>query len=96
MQDAKRFYSLNLNPNVIQYTGNSAFANVDESKDFLENYQDYTVNGYSRWAVIYKENQEFLGWCGLKHDKDLDEIDIGFRFFKGANIEMFCYKNLRN
>jgi ribosomal-protein-alanine N-acetyltransferase len=82
MHDAECFYSLNLNPNVIQYTGNYAFASVEEAKDFLENYQDYTVNGYGRWAVIHKENEEFVGWCGLKYDKDLDETDIGFRFFE--------------
>ena len=82
IQDSENFYKLNLNPNVIKYTGNSAFKNVEESKIFLENYQDYKLNGFGRWAVINKENNEFLGWCGLKYDKDLDETDIGFRFFE--------------
>lgn len=82
VNDAEQFYQLNLNPNVIKYTGNSAFANVGEAVSFLENYQDYKQNGYGRWAVIDKSNNEFLGWCGLKYDKDLDETDIGFRFFE--------------
>lgn len=80
--DAEQFYQLNLNPNVIKYTGNTAFANVGKAVSFLENYQDYKQNGYGRWAVIDKSNNEFLGWCGLKYDKDLDETDIGFRFFE--------------
>ncbi|MDG4945866.1 GNAT family N-acetyltransferase [Weeksellaceae bacterium KMM 9713] len=82
LQDSENFYNLNLNPNVIKYTGNSAFRNIEESKQFLTNYQDYKLNGYGRWAVIDKTNNEFLGWCGLKYDKDLDETDIGFRFFE--------------
>ena len=43
--DSENFYKLNLNPNVIKYTGNSAFKDIDEAKEFLENYQDYKING---------------------------------------------------
>lgn len=82
ISDAKSFFELNLNPNVIKYTGNSAFKDIDEAKVFLENYSDYQRNGFGRWAVINKSTQEFLGWCGLKYDKKLDETDIGFRFFE--------------
>lgn len=39
--DAASFYNLNLNPNVIKYTGNSAFKNIEEAREFLKNYQDY-------------------------------------------------------
>ncbi|MFY1046382.1 GNAT family N-acetyltransferase [Chryseobacterium sp. GP-SGM7] len=80
--DAESFYELNLNPNVIKYTGNSAFKDIDEAREFLENYSDYHKNGYGRWAVIDKFTNQFLGWCGLKYDEKLDETDIGFRFFE--------------
>lgn len=82
VEDAENFHKLNLNPNVIKYTGNSAFENIEKAKEFLENYQDYKLNGYGRWAVIYKENNEFIGWCGLKFDEIDNETDIGFRFFE--------------
>lgn len=82
VQDSESFYRLNNNPNVIRYTGNSAFKTIEEAYLFLENYHDYALNGYGRWAVIAKANDEFLGWCGLKYDGDLDETDIGFRFFE--------------
>jgi ribosomal-protein-alanine N-acetyltransferase len=82
INDAGSFYKLNLNPNVLKYTGNSAFKNIEEAKEFLINYSDYEENGIGRWAVINKSNHEFLGWCGLKYDNALDETDIGFRFFE--------------
>ncbi|MFL9832462.1 GNAT family N-acetyltransferase [Chryseobacterium terrae] len=82
VNDAESFYELNSNPNVIKYTGNSAFKNIDEARIFLESYSDYQKNGFGRWAVVNKSNQEFLGWCGLKYDEDLNETDIGFRFFE--------------
>ena len=52
ISDAESFYELNLNPNVIKYTGNSAFKDIDEAKAFLENYSDYQRNGFGRWAVM--------------------------------------------
>ena len=82
INDDENFYKLNLNPNVIKYTGNSAFENIDEARKFLENYSDYKLNGFGRWAVIEKESNKFLGWCGLKYDNNIDETDIGFRFFE--------------
>ena len=82
IDDAQSFYDLNLNPNVIKYTGNSAFKDIEEAKEFLNNYSDYKENGFGRWAVINKATKEFIGWCGLKNDKKTDETDIGFRFFE--------------
>lgn len=80
--DAQSFYALNANPNVIRYTGNTAFATVEQAKEFLENYNDYQLNGYGRWAVILKDSGQFIGWCGLKYDADTQQTDIGFRFFE--------------
>lgn len=80
--DSENFYRLNENPNVIKYTGNTPFKTIEEARFFLENYNDYSENGFGRWAVLNKKNSEFLGWCGLKYDKGSDETDIGFRFFE--------------
>lgn len=80
IDDATSFYELNLNPNVIKYTGNQPFRSIAEAEDFLKNYQDYKLNGFGRWAVLNKKSNEFLGWCGLKFGGN--ETDIGFRFFE--------------
>jgi RimJ/RimL family protein N-acetyltransferase len=80
--DAEHFYLLNQDLEVIKYTGDSPFESIQAAKEFLQNYNPYVQYGYGRWAVIDKSNSEFLGWCGLKYSPDLDEVDIGFRFFK--------------
>ena len=80
--DARFIYELNLNPNVIKYTGNTAFNDVNEARQFITDYSDYRENGFGRWVVINKSTSELLGWCGLKYDDTLDETDIGFRFFE--------------
>lgn len=81
LTDAKCMFELNADPEVIQYTGDPSFKSVDEAKAFLENYSDYKRNSYGRWAVILKETNEFIGWCGLKY-QDEGFVDLGFRFFK--------------
>jgi len=81
--DAKDMYLLNADPEVIRYTGDDPFESVDAARIFLMNYSDYVRNGMGRWAVIEKENQRIIGWCGLKrHDDGM--VDLGYRFLKSA------------
>ena len=82
VNDAEYFYLLNLDKEVMKYTGEEPFENIEKAKDFLKNYDHYEKYGFGRWAVINKENGAFLGWCGLKFTEKLNEYDIGFRFFK--------------
>jgi RimJ/RimL family protein N-acetyltransferase len=79
-EDAQNAYELNSDPLVIQYTGDVSFESVDEARTFLSKYDHYEKYGFGRWAVISKETNEYLGWCGLKYSADEDEFDIGFRF----------------
>lgn len=78
--DARNAYELNLDPLVIQYTGDVSFESVEDARLFLTKYAHYEKYGFGRWAVISKETNEYLGWCGLKYSADEDEFDIGFRF----------------
>ena len=81
-QDAETLYLLNLDPEVIQFTGDDAFHNVEEAANFIAQYDHYKLYNMGRWAVVLKDTDAFLGWCGLKYSPELDEFDIGFRFFK--------------
>lgn len=81
LTDAEAMFQLNDDWDVIKYTGDPAFSSEEEALEFLQNYDDYKRNGMGRWAVITKNTNQFIGWCGLKrHDNGM--VDIGFRFFK--------------
>ncbi len=79
---APDFYNLNLDPDVLKYTGDKPFENLESAKKFLDEYDQYEKYGVGRLAVINKTNLKFIGWCGLKYSDDKDEYDIGFRFYK--------------
>jgi len=80
LSDAADMFALNNNPLVVKYTGDGPFENMEAARIFLESYQDYKLNNCGRWAVIRKEDEKWLGWCGLK--KTAQFVDLGFRFFE--------------
>jgi len=77
--DAQLFFDLNNDPVVIQYTGDHAFLNIGEASSFLENYKDYVLFCIGRWAIVLKDTQQTIGWCGLKYTVALHEVGLGFR-----------------
>lgn len=81
IEDAVHFFELNNDPEVLKYTGDEPFQSIEAAKNFIENYSHYEENGFGRWAVIRKNDNEFIGWCGLKMHSE-NYIDIGFRFFR--------------
>lgn len=82
LEDAENFYKLNKDPEVIKYTGDSSFTSIAEAENFIKNYTAYKDYGYGRWAVCKKENNEFIGFCGLKYHPKQEITEIGFRLFK--------------
>ncbi|MGK0391107.1 MAG: ribosomal-protein-alanine N-acetyltransferase [Maribacter sp.] len=80
--DALLAYELNVDPEVIKYTGDPPFASVSEAKTFLENYDAFEKYGMGRWYAFLRDTDEFIGWCGLKYSPKVDEVDIGYRLLK--------------
>lgn len=80
--DAASFYLLNLDPEVLKFTGDVPFESIHAARDFITQYDQYEKYGVGRLAVIEKSSETFIGWCGLKYNADKSEYDIGFRFFK--------------
>lgn len=78
-EDAPALYELNSEVEAMKYTGDSAFASIEEAEDFVRRYGHYRDHGYGRWSVLLRETGKFIGWCGLKFN-ELEQVDIGFRF----------------
>ncbi len=78
-------FSLDSDPNVHQYLGKNPVTDISQSREMIANIrQQYLDNGIGRWAVILKETNEFLGWSGLKLEKNVNGhaefYDLGYRF----------------
>ena len=81
-EDAADLYELNNDNEVLQYTGDEPFDSVADALHFVSNYTAYEKPGMGRWAVIRKEDDAFLGWCGLKYHPLERVVDLGYRLKK--------------
>lgn len=79
LEDAKDFYDMNNDPEVIKYTGDPPFSSIAAASKFIENYNTYSVYGFGRWAVCDKITNEFLGFCGLKFHSKENLVEVGYR-----------------
>lgn len=82
-EDADHLFELNSDPEVMRYTGDSSFNNIEEASNFIRSYQDfYKTYRCGRLSTFIKETGEYIGWCGLKYLINKDKTDIGYRFAK--------------
>lgn len=81
--DAHLIYHLNTQPGVLQYVPEPILTSAEHAKEVIINIiLPQYKNRLGRWAVHVKENNGFIGWCGLKLvDED---IDVGYRFLPAA------------
>ncbi|PCJ64968.1 MAG: GNAT family N-acetyltransferase [Bacteroidetes bacterium] len=77
VHDASAMYELNLDPLIKQYTLDDPYTSIEAAAESWATYDHYKKHGYGRWAVVLKETNEILGWCGLKNNGNF--IDIGYR-----------------
>jgi RimJ/RimL family protein N-acetyltransferase len=82
--DAAYFFQLNSDPEVLRYTGDLPFESVDAAAAFLESYDQYPKYRVGRLAVLWRDSNELLGWCGLKYHPDTGETDIGYRLMRSC------------
>lgn len=82
LEDAIHFFKMNLDEDVIKYTGDVAFKSEAEAALFLSKYREYKLYKMGRWAVCDKKNHAFLGWCGLKYHPEEDFVEVGYRFYR--------------
>jgi RimJ/RimL family protein N-acetyltransferase len=76
--DGPAFMELTNEPEVRRYTGADPYASVVEAERMIgELLARYERDDFGRWAVIRREDGEFLGWCGLR-PIEREGVDLGF------------------
>ncbi|MDQ3141596.1 MAG: GNAT family N-acetyltransferase [Bacteroidota bacterium] len=86
--DEEGMFELDSNPKVHKYLGKQPVTSVDQIRAVIQMIQkQYQTNGVARWAVIKKDSQTFIGWCGLKLVTEeinnfINYYDLGYRFIE--------------
>lgn len=82
--DDQDFFELDSNPKVHEFLGNNPVTSIEESRGYIESIlQQYKNFGIGRLAIIKKDTDEFIGWSGLKFEREVrtefDYYDLGYR-----------------
>ena len=82
LNDIEPSYELNLDPEITRYTNDGGVKSYETIKYLIQDVVmgDYEKHGFGRFAVDLKDNNEFIGFTGLKYIPELDEVDLGYRF----------------
>jgi [ribosomal protein S5]-alanine N-acetyltransferase len=86
--DDSDMFEMDSDPEVQLYIENKPVKTIEEIHKVLENLKNqYSENGIGRWAVVDKETNECVGWCGLKYFKQelnnhINFYELGYRFKK--------------
>jgi len=84
-EDAPLIFQLNSDPEVIKYVHELLLTSEDQARKIIVDViMPQYKNNLGRWAIHLKENNQFLGWCGLKYRPELDETDLGYRLKKST------------
>lgn len=70
------------NSEINRYTGDPIITTLEGVTNLITNVwlSDYKKYGFGRFAVVFKETNTIIGFCGVKYLQELDEIDLGYRF----------------
>ncbi|MBL7702296.1 MAG: GNAT family N-acetyltransferase [Ferruginibacter sp.] len=83
--DAPLVWSLNSDPEVVKYLHEPTLKTVEHAAQIITDIiLPQYKNNLGRWAIHTKEDNEFIGWCGLKYRPEIDETDLGYRLMQKA------------
>lgn len=69
------------NINVMRFIGSGKTLTRAQTEKSVANWNEYqTKHGFSNWAVIRKEDDTFLGKCGLSWLPDNSDVEISYIF----------------
>lgn len=82
---ANGMLELHGDPKVFEYLDDPIIKSAEEAQNTIKYIQNqYHKNGFGRWAMIRKEDNRFIGWCGIKIETHQENghcnfNDIGYR-----------------
>lgn len=93
-EDLEALFALNSDPNVMKYITNGNPMPRDQAEARLQFYLDHwQQHSFGLFAIEYKDEGEFAGFCGLQYLDNTSEIEVGYRLaekYWGKGIATEC------
>ena len=84
LDDLQAFHQLASRPEIIRYAQSTPVASLEESRELMKSapFHDYATYGYGRFACVWKDTGEVIGFSGLKFVPEIGDTELGYRFFE--------------
>ena len=81
-KDLEAFFQLCSQPDVIRYAQSTPLASLAEAREMMRTapFHDYATYGYGRFACVWKETGDVIGFSGVKYVPEIGENELGYRF----------------
>lgn len=77
--DTDGIFELDSNPAVREYLPGALLQSRDDAIPIIDRMRNYYEDyGTGWWAVVKKDNEKFLGWCGVKYNDTIQNGNNGF------------------
>ncbi|RJP83096.1 MAG: N-acetyltransferase [Desulfobacteraceae bacterium] len=87
ISDFSRFYSMTIDPEVMKYIGDGSVFHWTESVA-REKYQARIAGLHEQetgnLAVYRRDNNQYIGWCGIDESRFLRKIELSYRFCRDS------------
>jgi len=71
-RDVMGIFRLDSDPDVHEFLAKKPMQTIEQAEQIIDSIRDqYTKNGIGRWAIIDKKTEDFIGWTGLKYEKEV-------------------------
>jgi len=82
LDDLPAFYQLCSRPEIIRYAQSTPLASLEEARAMMHAapFHDYATYGYGRFACVWKESGEVIGFSGVKYVPEIGDTELGYRF----------------
>jgi RimJ/RimL family protein N-acetyltransferase len=80
--DLEAFFQLCSQPQVIRYAQSVPLASLAEARELMQTapFHDYATYGYGRFACVWKETGDVIGFSGVKYVPEIGDTELGYRF----------------
>ena len=78
MSDIEAWVAIEGDPEVRKFVDNKTLTFKEAKAYVLENIESYRINGYGRYAVREKSNNNLVGMCGFLNNEF--GLDLGYRY----------------
>ncbi|BAY34464.1 putative acetyltransferase [Nostoc carneum NIES-2107] len=80
-QDLHQLAPILANPQVMKFSLTGILSSVQTQEKINSFITSYKTFGFGKWAVIYKESNQLIGYCGIAIEQidNVTEREIGYR-----------------